>query len=379
RQRTAGAAPPSRAGRRLGRALAVYRALRRVPPGGRRRRLRDQCGRAAAARGNTRADRGGGTGRAVSDAEVREEPDQRRPARLDHRLRPVGEASGRPRRLEHRPDRPGPRGPRRLADRSGRAGRVLRRDRKESAAMNALRRWAIALGVLALGRKQRRPRFADRPRIVPPGAPDPRAEWLVLGLLLGAAAAGALGAALVVPALSLGPFFDTDALYETPWRRGRRLVDEHGKPFLLDELERETFYTAYPEGADKEEVGSPLVVVRFEPSELDLPAGRRDWAPGGVVAYSKICTHAGCAVALFRKPTFRPVEPGPALICPCHYSTFDPTRGANVIFGPAGRPLPQLPLLLDRENGELLAAGNFSGPVGPSWWGVRSKAPRNPS
>jgi ubiquinol-cytochrome c reductase iron-sulfur subunit len=332
--------------------------------------------------------------------------------------------------------------------------------------MSALRRWVIAFVVLLLGRKPKRPHLPDRTRIVPPGEPDPRAEWLVLGLLLCAAAAaagfiaiysfnhlshqtqylglalglafacvaaaflvvakrlapdeeleeeyspphptaqeeieqlvaesgdrftrrrlllagagaaaGALGAALVVPALSLGPFLDTDPLYETPWRRGVRLVDARGKPFLLDEIERETFYTAYAEGADKEQVGSPLVVVRFEPSQLHLPAERRDWAPGGVVAYSKVCTHAGCAVALFRKPTFRPVEPRPALVCPCHYSTFDPTRAAKVIFGPAGRPLPQLPLAVASE-GVLVAAGNFSGPVGPAWWGVRTRKPRNPS
>jgi ubiquinol-cytochrome c reductase iron-sulfur subunit len=97
---------------------------------------------------------------------------------------------------------------------------------------------------------------------------------------------------------------------------------------------------------------------------------RKDWAPRGIVAYSKICTHAGCAVALYRKPTFAAVEPRPALVCPCHYSTFDPARGGAVLFGPAGRPLPQLPLEIDR-NGHLRAAGTFSGPVGPGWWGVR--------
>jgi ubiquinol-cytochrome c reductase iron-sulfur subunit len=197
-------------------------------------------------------------------------------------------------------------------------------------------------------------------------------------LLTGAgAAAGAIGAAVVVPVLSLGPFLDTDPFYETPWRRGVRLVDEDGKALLLREIEHETFYTAYPEGADREQLGSPLIVVRFEPSQLHLPAERHDWAPDGVVAYSKICTHAGCAVALFRKPTFPIVEPGPALICPCHYSTFDPTRAAKVIFGPAGRPLPQLPLSL--QNGELVAAGNFSAPIGPSWWGVRTRKPSYPS
>jgi ubiquinol-cytochrome c reductase iron-sulfur subunit len=199
-------------------------------------------------------------------------------------------------------------------------------------------------------------------------------------LLIGAgtAAGTALGAALVVPALGLGPFLDMGPLYETPWRRGVRLVDEGGRPFLLDDVETETFYTAYPAGVDKDELGAPLVVVRFDPSDLHLPGDRRDWAPGGVVGFSKVCTHAGCAVALFRKPTFPVVEPGPALVCPCHYSTFDPTRAGKVIFGPAGRPLPQLPLAVD-DGGGLRAAGNFSAPIGPSWWGVRMREPRNPS
>ncbi|HEY7632232.1 MAG TPA: Rieske (2Fe-2S) protein, partial [Thermoleophilaceae bacterium] len=100
-----------------------------------------------------------------------------------------------------------------------------------------------------------------------------------------------------------------------------------------------------------------------------------NWAPQGILAYSKICTHAGCALGLYRKPTFPPVEPGSALVCPCHYSTFDVTDGGTVLFGPAGRPLPQLPLMVDRE-GNLRAAGNFSGPVGPSWWGVRKRGAR---
>ena len=192
-------------------------------------------------------------------------------------------------------------------------------------------------------------------------------------LLLGGGAAGvALGAALVTPALSLGPAFEIAPLFRTPWRRGIRLVDERGRPIHADEILEETFYTAYPQGADKEEIGAPLVVVRLRPADLRLPKSRTGWAPHGIVAYSKICTHAGCAVALYRKPTFPVVEPEPALVCPCHYSTFDPARGGEVIFGPAGRPLPQLPLFVGRD-GELRAAGNFSGPVGPGWWGVRNR------
>ena len=182
--------------------------------------------------------------------------------------------------------------------------------------------------------------------------------------LAGAGALGTLGLAALTPALSLGPAFDTSALTKTPWRRGRRLVDESGRPIAATDIEAETFYTAYPEGADRELIGSPIVVVRIGPGAA------------GVVAYSKICTHAGCAVALYRKPTFPDTEPRPALVCPCHYSSFDPARNGKVIFGPAGRPLPELPLETDGE-GNLRAAGNFSGPVGPSWSGVRRNEARS--
>ena len=198
-----------------------------------------------------------------------------------------------------------------------------------------------------------------------------RKRLLILG---GGAAGAALGAALVTPALSLGPAFEIAPFFRTPWRRGVRLVDERGRPLHASDILEETFYTAYAEGADREDIGSPLVVVRLRAADLDLPAGREGWAPRGIVAYSKICTHAGCAVALYRKPTFPPVEPRPALVCPCHYSTFDPARGAKVLYGPAGRPLPQLPLLVG-PGGELRAAGNFSGAVGPAWWGVRNRRP----
>ena len=198
-----------------------------------------------------------------------------------------------------------------------------------------------------------------------------RKRLLVLG---GGAAGAALGAALVTPAASLGPVLQIAPLLRTPWRRGVRLVDERGKPLLAQEIHREAFYTAFPEGADREQLAAPVVVVRLDPRELRLPDGRGGWAPQGILAFSKICTHAACAISLYRKPTFAQVEPRPALVCPCHYSTFDPATGGAVLFGPAGRPLPQLPLTI-ASGGELHAAGNFSGPVGPSWWGVRSRKP----
>ena len=127
------------------------------------------------------------------------------------------------------------------------------------------------------------------------------------------------------------------------------------RPWRADDIEEEAFFTAYPEHGDPEQIAAPLVLVRLEPAELHLPDGRDGWAPGGIVAYSKICTHAGCAISLYRKPTFAPAEPRPALVCPCHYSTFDPARGGAVLYGPAGRALPQLPLEVD-GNGFLRAA-----------------------
>jgi ubiquinol-cytochrome c reductase iron-sulfur subunit len=194
-------------------------------------------------------------------------------------------------------------------------------------------------------------------------------------LFAAAGAAGAtLAAAVVVPAASLGPVLGTDLLYRTPWRAGSRLVGEDGRPIASDDVVEGSFLTAFPEGSERGDLGSPLILIRLPTAQLRLPEGRGDWAPEGILAFSKICTHAGCAVSMYRYPLYAPHAPGPALVCPCHYSTFDPAAGGDVLFGPAGRPLPQLPLRIDDE-GNLRAAGDFSGPVGPSWWGVRLREP----
>jgi ubiquinol-cytochrome c reductase iron-sulfur subunit len=192
------------------------------------------------------------------------------------------------------------------------------------------------------------------------------------GLLAGAAgiAGAGLGAAIIVPATALGPNAG-DAIYETPWRAGRRLVDEQGKPVRASDIADGEFVTAFPEHGDVRELGSPVVVVRLPPAELHPPRGREDWSPQGISAYSKICTHAGCAISEYRNPLYEPTSEGPALICPCHYSTFDVRHAAKVTFGPAGRPLPQLPLRIGPD-GVLQAAGGFSGTIGPAWWGTKT-------
>jgi ubiquinol-cytochrome c reductase iron-sulfur subunit len=185
----------------------------------------------------------------------------------------------------------------------------------------------------------------------------------------GTATAGAIAAG-ALPLTALGP--SPSGLNDAPWRAGRRLVDEHDQPINAAVLEQGAFLTAFPEGADKRELGSPVVVVRLAPQTLDLPPDRRGWAPGGILAYSKICTHAGCAVSLFRKPTDERLSSPPGLVCPCHYSTFDVRRAAKPVFGPAARPLPQLPLRLDADS-NLVAAGPLSGSVGPAWWGTKGR------
>jgi ubiquinol-cytochrome c reductase iron-sulfur subunit len=198
-----------------------------------------------------------------------------------------------------------------------------------------------------------------------------RRRFFKLSLL---AAGGALGVAVLTPIASLGPAIHLVRFYATPWRRGRRLVDEHGHPYRASDIEEDNLYTAFAEGSDKEALPSSVVLVRLKPDDLRLSPENANFAADGIVAFSKICTHAGCAISLYRAPLFQPAEPTPALVCPCHYSTFNPATGGEVTFGPAGRKLPMLPLLI-APNGELHAAGNFDGPVGPSWWGVRDRKP----
>jgi ubiquinol-cytochrome c reductase iron-sulfur subunit len=121
--------------------------------------------------------------------------------------------------------------------------------------------------------------------------------------------------------------------------------------------------TVFPNG-DSSDPNSATLLIRVAPELLQLPEDRVGWAPDGFIAYSKICTHAGCPVGLYRASQH-------TLICPCHQSEFDVLRGAVPINGPAARPLPQL--RIERQaDGTLVALGDFSDPVGPSFWNMGS-------
>ena len=185
----------------------------------------------------------------------------------------------------------------------------------------------------------------------------------------GCLAGGAVATAAAAPLASLGP--PAGLLHSSPWRRGIRLIDDQGRPLVASEIEIGSFYTGLPEGENPEVFGAGLLVIRLPEQMINLPASRRTWTPQGLMAFSKICPHAGCAISLYRYPTYGPTSvQQPAFTCPCHYSTFTPADGGKLIFGPAGRALPQLPLMID-AGGDLRAAGGFDEDVGPSWWGVR--------
>jgi ubiquinol-cytochrome c reductase iron-sulfur subunit len=171
-----------------------------------------------------------------------------------------------------------------------------------------------------------------------------------------------LAAALAIPVFSLGPA-PGRALFETAWRQGGRLAVAGGEPLRGDDLPIGGVLTVFPNGDDGDP-NSATLLIRVEPGLLRLPGERAEWAPDGFVAYSKVCTHAGCPVGLYRSSEH-------TLICPCHQSEFDVLDGARPISGPAARALPQLPIRR-QEDGTFVALADFPEPVGPGFWNMTS-------
>jgi len=182
-----------------------------------------------------------------------------------------------------------------------------------------------------------------------------------LGGLLGAGA-GVMGIVLAFPLIrSLGPNQPGKTFETTNWKAGLRLVDVTGRPIHSSDLEVGGALTVFPEGF----VGSSIdmsMLVRPEPAYKNIVTmpGRETWGPRGYVAYSKMCTHAGCPVGLYQELT-------QTLLCPCHQSVFNVMDGAVPEFGPAPRPLPQLPLMIDSA-GWIRAQAGYDQPVGPGFW-----------
>ena len=205
---------------------------------------------------------------------------------------------------------------------------------------------------------------------------------LVRNTLIGSVAL--LGLPAVVLLRDLGPTNAEIAnaeeglgLQHTIWKKGMRLVrDVVGTPIKASELEIGDLVNAAPEALfPTEENGYPeiegiplqvqkakgaIIIVKMEPQDIVPGEGRENWTVNGIICYSKICTHVGCPISLYERTTHH-------VLCPCHQSTFDLADSAKVVFGPAHRPLPQLPLAVDEE-GYLIAQSDFTEPIGASYW-----------
>ena len=158
-----------------------------------------------------------------------------------------------------------------------------------------------------------------------------------------------------------------DSLRHTMWDKGIRLTrDPSGTPIKASDVQIGSAFHVIPEGLNEtehplnEKAKAVVLLMRMDPAEMQISEGRETWNVDGIVAYSKICTHVGCPIALYEQHTHH-------LLCPCHQSTFDLTQECKVIFGPAGHALPQLPITVDSE-GYLVAQSDFHEPVGPSYW-----------
>lgn len=176
---------------------------------------------------------------------------------------------------------------------------------------------------------------------------------------------------IAVPLISsVGGDWDVSKFRKTLWEKGKRLThDPSGRPIKASEVTVGSVVHVIPEVDEdqkashswvSEKAKAVVLVVRVDPGVLIESEERKTWSYDGIVAYSKICTHVGCPVALYEQQTHH-------LLCPCHQSTFDVADGAKVVFGPAKRALPQLPIAVDDE-GYLIAQDDFNEPIGPSYW-----------
>ena len=176
---------------------------------------------------------------------------------------------------------------------------------------------------------------------------------------------GGVGLALILP---LGGLIKNpnkgDPLGTTPWGPGVRLVRDDGTPIRPGDQEPGSLQTVFPAvpGGDRA-ADSATMLIRLRPSQVaqfQSRPGQEDFRYGDYVAFSKICTHAGCPVSLYEQETGR-------ILCPCHQSQFLITEDAKPVFGPAVRPLPQLPIELDDE-GYFVARSDYIEAVGPTYW-----------
>jgi ubiquinol-cytochrome c reductase iron-sulfur subunit len=177
---------------------------------------------------------------------------------------------------------------------------------------------------------------------------------------------------MIVGLADLGPWPTkkkrAETIERTIWAPGVRVVqDVTFEPFKPEDIEIGQLINAEPGNLQElhgseyqiEKAKAAVIVVRMDPNTITIPPSRQDWQIGGILCYSKICTHVGCPISLWEQQTHN-------VLCPCHQSTFALADAGKVIFGPAARPLPQLPLGVDSE-GYLIAMSDFQEVIAPSY------------
>jgi ubiquinol-cytochrome c reductase iron-sulfur subunit len=189
---------------------------------------------------------------------------------------------------------------------------------------------------------------------------------LIRRTLLGAMAL--LPLPMVLLLRDLGPLPRTQ-LDHTSIRRGVRLVNDGTQaPLKPEDIPIGALVNVVPETlqAIEDEAGTlnergkvGLMIIRMRPDQILAQQGK-GWDVNGILCFSKVCTHVGCPLGLYEQQTHH-------MLCPCHQSTFDLADGGKVIFGPAARHLPQLPIMTNAD-GYLVAQSDFHEPIGPSFW-----------
>ncbi|HTZ45261.1 MAG TPA: Rieske 2Fe-2S domain-containing protein [Jatrophihabitans sp.] len=155
------------------------------------------------------------------------------------------------------------------------------------------------------------------------------------------------------------------SLFHTLWASGVAVVDSEGKRIGPDDILPGGLMTVFPGVPGGVAAGdSPTLLIRLRPGQsIKARKGQASFQWEDFVAYSKICTHAGCPASLYEQQTGR-------LLCPCHQSQFQVLEDAKPVFGPATRSLPKLPLGVEVVDGTqyFVAKGDFPEAVGPAFW-----------
>jgi ubiquinol-cytochrome c reductase iron-sulfur subunit len=169
---------------------------------------------------------------------------------------------------------------------------------------------------------------------------------------------GLFGLATLFPLASLGPRVGND-LKQTFWGPGVRAVNQDGAFIRPGDVPANGILSIFPEG-HLDDALSPALLINIGDSQMQEPATNAGWNIGPLVAFSMICTHAGCPAKLYNVTNHQ-------LVCPCHQSTFDVLEACKPVFGPAPRSLPQLPITTNPD-GYIVSQSGYNQPVGPGFW-----------